>query len=262
MSDTASDNGDAAFDMFREPSPPPPPPPTFTKYTHLSLPGEPINLRLVGSHPLWGHHLWHASQIFAQYILTQIPDIAGKSVLELGAGAGLPSLVAARAGAGRVVVTDYPDRDLMENLEYNVDANITGQHRRKIEVRGYVWGTDVTELCPPFDYLILSDLLFNHSQHEAMYRTCLRTLASHTHNPSAAVLVFYSSHRPKFAEKDLSFFDLFRERGWSVEEVVQDRTLGVMFEEDEGDEGVRGLVRGFVVRRLPGVEQLEKPRDD
>lgn len=44
-------------------------------------------------------------------------------MLELGAGAGLPSLVAAILGARRVVVTDYPDADLIANLNHNI-ANI------------------------------------------------------------------------------------------------------------------------------------------
>lgn len=42
-------------------------------------------------------------------------------MLELGAGAGLPSLVCAINGASQVVVTDYPDAELIENLRYNVD---------------------------------------------------------------------------------------------------------------------------------------------
>lgn len=41
-------------------------------------------------------------------------------MLELGAGGGLPSLVCALNGAAQVVVTDYPDVDLIENLRYNI----------------------------------------------------------------------------------------------------------------------------------------------
>ena len=41
-------------------------------------------------------------------------------MLELGAGSGLPSLVCAINDAEQVVVTDYPDTDLVENLRYNV----------------------------------------------------------------------------------------------------------------------------------------------
>jgi nicotinamide N-methyltransferase len=46
--------------------------------------------------------------------------LTGRTVLELGAGGGLPSLVCALNGAAQVVVTDYPDADLIENLRYNI----------------------------------------------------------------------------------------------------------------------------------------------
>lgn len=48
--------------------------------------------------------------------------VLGKSVLELGAGAGLPSIAAATWGAKQVVVTDYPNEDLVENMRINVAA--------------------------------------------------------------------------------------------------------------------------------------------
>ena len=44
-----------------------------------------------------------------------------KNVLELGAGAGLPGLISAMLGAQNVVITDYPDADLIANLQYNID---------------------------------------------------------------------------------------------------------------------------------------------
>lgn len=43
-------------------------------------------------------------------------------MLELGAGAGLPGIVSAIKGASTVVVTDYPDPDLIENIAHNVDT--------------------------------------------------------------------------------------------------------------------------------------------
>lgn len=48
--------------------------------------------------------------------------VRGTSMLELGAGAGLPGIAAAIWGAQNVVVTDYPDQDLVENIKINVDA--------------------------------------------------------------------------------------------------------------------------------------------
>jgi nicotinamide N-methyltransferase len=51
--------------------------------------------------------------------------------LELGAGAALPSLIAAVNGASKTVVTDYPDRELIENIEYNVKSNLPEQYEKK-----------------------------------------------------------------------------------------------------------------------------------
>jgi len=45
--------------------------------------------------------------------------------------------------------------------------------------------------------IILSDLIFNHSQHTAMLRSCQEALA-----PGGSVYVIFSSHRPWLAEKD------------------------------------------------------------
>jgi nicotinamide N-methyltransferase len=63
--------------------------------------------------------------------------VNNKTVLELGAGAGLPSLVCALNGAARVVITDYPDADLIENLRYNIDHCDSLPDRSKVasEVR-------------------------------------------------------------------------------------------------------------------------------
>lgn len=57
------------------------------------------------------------------YLYDHARDLVhGRTVLELGAGAGLPSIAAAIWGAKQVVVTDYPDEDLVENLQINIDA--------------------------------------------------------------------------------------------------------------------------------------------
>ena len=56
---------------------------------------------------------------------TRHPDIIrGKAVIELGAGAGLPSLVAAAIGAASVVVTDFPAPSLLEAVRLNVNNNV------------------------------------------------------------------------------------------------------------------------------------------
>jgi len=85
-----------------------------------------------------------------------------------------------------VVLTDYPDEALLDNLSYNVEQNVQPPLRAAVCVLGYVWGSFVDPLlgallpetatepdvdanadagpATSFDLILLSDLIFNHSQ--------------------------------------------------------------------------------------------------
>ncbi|KAL6043522.1 Protein N-terminal and lysine N-methyltransferase efm7, partial [Balamuthia mandrillaris] len=53
--------------LFEEPEDyyKPPAEPTFSTYTRKN--GEEVKLRLVGSHPLWGHLIWNAAKIISTH---------------------------------------------------------------------------------------------------------------------------------------------------------------------------------------------------
>jgi EEF1A N-terminal glycine/lysine methyltransferase len=127
--------------------------------------------------------------------------------------------------------------------------------------QGHIWGQKIPDILSllsssscngeggeKFDLIILSDLIFNHSQHDALLKTCTECLSLSSsslssspsitatstssslasHPPSAStqpqveptILVFYSHHRPHLASRDLEFFDKARGEGWSCEEAV------------------------------------------
>jgi len=149
-------------------------------------------------HSLWGHKLWNAAKYLVKRMDQQRIAVEGKTVLELGAGLGLPSLAAYHNGAALVVVTDYPDADLLEMLQLNVNKNCsctddalsslpTEAHSSmtvtttstsspslptptgRIVVEPLLWGhTEQMEKVlsytsgKGFDVIILSDILFNH----------------------------------------------------------------------------------------------------
>ena len=149
----------------------------------------------------------------------------------------MPSIVAAFIGASAVVVTDYPDAELIENLRINIEQNCEGHD---IHAEGYLWGADVAPLtrhlaksdgCARFDLLILADLLFNHSEHGKLVSTVQQTLAR---SRNAQALVFFTPYRPWLYEKDMAFFDLAKQAGFSVEKVLERVMEKVMFEEDPG----------------------------
>ncbi|PSS37996.1 hypothetical protein PHLCEN_2v179 [Hermanssonia centrifuga] len=265
MSDS---EGEVGFDLdaiFPEPPRPPSPEPTIATYTRRVPPPEwtehapphdahhwsEIEIRLVGSHPLWGHYLWNASRSFASY-LDAHPDLyRDRLVLELGAGGGLPGLVTAKNGAKSVFVTDYPDAVLIKNLEHNVERNISPQGC--VRVQGYIWGQSLDPIFQVqridsddrgFELVIMSDLIFNHSQHDALLKTAELALkpAPSSSSPEPCLLVFYSHHRPHLAHRDMEFFSKATERGWLWD-------VQPMFPEDPGEEEVRATVHGWRLTR-------------
>ncbi|KAL8995711.1 MAG: hypothetical protein Q9169_004605 [Polycauliona sp. 2 TL-2023] len=237
--------------IFQEPSDyyPAPKPATFESKTLQT--GETLQLRLVGHNPLWGHHLWNGAQVVTDYLYDHAQELVqGRTILELGAGAGLPSIAAAIWGAQQVVVTDYPDEDLVENMRMNVEAaKDVLPKSADIVAKGHVWGASADPLLSclrpglrGFNTLILADLLFNHSQHAALVSTIQSTLV---HLPHAKALVFFTPYTPWKYDKDMAFFDLARNGGFRVVKVVEKVMDKVMFKHDRGDELLRRTVFGY-----------------
>ena len=161
--------------------------------------------------------------------------------------------MAAILGAKKVVVTDYPDTDLIENLTQNIaTCFLLPQPTTTVVAEGYLWGASIqrvlTHLPSPdqgFDVLLLADLLFNHSCHNALVSTILHMLAR---TSDARALVFFTPYRPWLLEKDLAFFDICRDKGLEVAKVVEKVMDKVMFEKDKGDELLRRTVFGYEVK--------------
>lgn len=276
MSSPSSDDFEISTDMFVEPDNyyPPEPEPTFIDFHRTAefvKPNEPrtLNLRLVGKSPLWGHLLWNAGKLTTDYIDEHRDTlVTGKNVLELGAAAALPSLVASLS-ANKVVITDYPDPELIDNIQYNVNhAGLGEDIEKRVKVKGYIWGNDVSDIVSAlnddnepnsestnstaenntstqqFDFIILSDLIFNHTEHAKLIASVDKTL-----KPDGRALVVFSPHRPKLYHKDLEFFPLAKEL--ANFEVVEkfERDYTPMFEEDDETKELRGKAFGYLLKR-------------
>ncbi|KAI3406016.2 EFM7 [Candida oxycetoniae] len=254
--------------LFEEPNGflPPPPESHFATYKRKLANVQPqeITMKLVGKSPLWGHLLWNAGIFTADYLDKNSEKLVkDKRVLELGAAAALPSLVCAVNKAKEVVATDYPDADLVNHIKHNFDQLSQKTEISKYKVKGYIWGNSINELIyndkddddddddnkneanleltddKKFDLIILSDLVFNHTEHHKLLSTCRQCLKS-----NGKCLVVFSPHRAHLLNQDLAFFETCKEYQFKAE-MIGMINMTPMFEEDEKTAEIRSRVYSY-----------------
>lgn len=191
-----------------------------------------------------GNMLWNAGRISSDYIETHAPTlIAGKDVLELGAAAGVPSIVSAIKGARTAVMTDYPDPDLVDNMRQNAEASaplIPNNPPSSLHVTGYKWGSDVQPLLEyipgeskdrKFDVLIMADVVYSHREHGNLVKTMQQTMKR---EKDAVALVIFTPYEPWLLPQTERFFPLAQANGFTVTKVFEKLTEKVLFEDDPG----------------------------
>ena len=174
----------------------------------------------------------------ANYLDSHKSMVQGKRVIELGAAAALPSLICAINGASWVAMTDYPDPELIQNIQKNVNLNLSKDVAARTIVQGFQWGQDVSHLTAngSFDLILMADLIFNHTEHGSLLSSSKKLLS-----PGGCIFTTFSHHVVKWADRDMKFFDKAVELGFQVEKLGEE-TWGCMFPDDEGDEKVRSTV--------------------
>lgn len=120
---------------------------------------EELKLALVSKHhSLWAEFVYNAARVLGDRINSGLINCKNLKCLELGAGAGLPGLLAGLNGASEVVISDY-GTDFDISLVYAIDYNIQtifpllgkeGQPR--VSGVGYVWGYPVNVLLDSNNY--------------------------------------------------------------------------------------------------------------
>lgn len=120
-----------------------------------------------------------------------------RAVLELGAGAALPSLIAAHAGVGRVTITDYPAPAVIKAIEDNVSANLPTDTNGETSVVGLDWANPesfLEENSTSFTRILAADTLWLSSLHEAQVG-CITSLLARTGGARVHVLAGLHSGR-------------------------------------------------------------------
>ncbi|KAF8892233.1 WD40-repeat-containing domain protein [Infundibulicybe gibba] len=151
------------------------------------------------------------------------PQLDGKlHILELGAGAGLPSILIAKSYENTMVtVSDYPDQRLIETLSQNVVHNgIAGRCR----ATAHAWGSDVSMLLKGnsgFDVVIAADTLWNPDLHDLFVQTLRGTLRKAAH---ARVHLVAGLHTGRYTIQ--AFLSRVRSAGFEFESVVEKEVSG------------------------------------
>jgi predicted nicotinamide N-methyase len=117
----------------------------------------------------YGAMLWPASIALAHQLLGERDELRGKRVLELGAGTGIPGIVAGTLGA-RVLQIDRSEIALhlcARNKERN--------HATTVEVRGAEWDTFQSDT--QFELILGSDVLYATTMHNRLRAICDEYLA-------------------------------------------------------------------------------------
>ncbi|OJD17779.1 hypothetical protein AJ78_02131 [Emergomyces pasteurianus Ep9510] len=164
---------------------------------------------------LFAHYLWGGALVVAEGIerATKALDgndvggeerdliwsVKGEKVLELGAGAALPSLISGLASAAQVAITDHPSSPALYGaIQTNVATNIPEHLQSKISIHTHEWGvlgpdeSNENEVQSPqkleslrftrenqgsFTRIIAADCLWMREQHENLVQSILWFLA-------------------------------------------------------------------------------------
>jgi predicted nicotinamide N-methyase len=119
----------------------------------------------------FGLLLWESGQALAEALVERSDEVAGRTILELGAGVGMPGIIARALGAAAVRQTDHSSESLAL-CRANAEANrVDG-----IEVALANW--DAWTDTRTYDLIIGSDVVYERAAHAPLAAILERNLAS------------------------------------------------------------------------------------
>ncbi|XP_029996733.1 methyltransferase-like protein 23 isoform X2 [Sphaeramia orbicularis] len=137
-------------------------------------------------------YVWPSAVVLAQYLWKHREELRSRTVLELGAGASLPGVVAARCGA-KVILSDSDTKPLtLQNCRRSCDAN----GLTEVQVLGLTWG-DISPdlvLLPELDLILGSDVFYEPKDFEDVLVTVAFLLQK---NPKAQFWTTYQERRSR-----------------------------------------------------------------
>eukprot|EP00252_Welwitschia_mirabilis_P004567 TRINITY_DN14884_c0_g1_i1.p1 TRINITY_DN14884_c0_g1~~TRINITY_DN14884_c0_g1_i1.p1 ORF type:complete len:239 (-),score=27.45 TRINITY_DN14884_c0_g1_i1:435-1151(-) len=158
--------------------------------------------------------VWDSAIVLSKYLEKWPQIVTSKTCLELGAGCGLPGIVAACLGASSVVLTDFPEN--LELLQKNIESN-------KVEdiasVRPLVWGSRSDVLAKPFGLVLATDVMY----YVEAVNSLLNTLKAASDSDTVILLAYGRNRQAEdtFHEKVSAYFSIRHVTVAELDEVYQ-----------------------------------------
>jgi methyltransferase-like protein 23 len=146
----------------------------------------------------FGLMLWDSAIALARWIADDGRGVSGKSVLELGAGVGLPGLVAANLGA----VVTQTDHDAQALELAGINAALNGICEITVRMGDWFAWDDQNR----YDVIIGADIVYDGADHDAVLGLLERLL-----NPGGRVVLADPQR-----EKQAQFVAAARSAGWRI----------------------------------------------
>lgn len=129
--------------------------------------------------------------------------------------------MAARAGAARVVLSDYPSEGILAALRRNVERNVPAGAGARVAVEPHLWGEVATafarQRAGAFTRVLAADTLWLEAQHRSLARSMAHFLAP---GPDARVFVVAGFHTGR-ATLARFFGEVIAEEGLAVDDIFE-----------------------------------------
>ena len=170
---------------------------------------------------LFADSIWPGSLIMSEYLCNHPETCDNKTILELGAGTALPSLIASKLCPKLILTTDFPVPRIIDNMRSLKELN----RCNNLIVDSYAWGEDVQHLLqylhetspdshdhPRYDLILLSEVLWKDTY--PLHEKLLISVVNCLNMKSGKVLLSFG-HRPCEGHSpadDLHFLTLAQEK--------------------------------------------------
>ena len=139
---------------------------------------------------------WQCAPLLAAYLSVNAEVVSGRTILELGAGTGLPSIAAAKLGAGQIFASERADeQDMLDLLAKNIKLNRVEENCRVLPLSWSQYDAVLSSL-PRVDIVLGADIFYFDGDYPSLFRLFRSVFLS---NPGAVCVIAYQQRNARLS---------------------------------------------------------------